>query len=77
MVLDSMHVHNFYGQTVPGVNMESNDELKEIYIINHICYYFDVMIKIENFDFDSILLDKKSYRNNLIYHNFYDFCSKL
>ena len=32
--------------------MESNDELKEIDIKNRTCYYFDDIIKIEDFDFD-------------------------
>ena len=30
--------------------MESNEELKEINIKNRACYYFDGMIKIEDFD---------------------------
>ena len=47
--------------------MESKDELNEIYITNRTCYYFNDVIKIEDFDFDNILLDKKSYENILIY----------
>ena len=39
--------------------MESNDKSKEIYIKNCTCYYFDDIIKIENFDFDNISIDKK------------------
>ena len=35
--------------------MESNDELKEIIIKNHTCYYFDDIIKIEDCNFDNIL----------------------
>ena len=31
--------------------MESNNELKEIDIKNRTCYYFDDIIKIEDFDF--------------------------
>ena len=31
------------------------------------CYYFNVIIKIEDFDFDNILLDEKTYENVLIY----------
>ena len=31
------------------------------------CYCFDVAIDIEDFDFDNILLDKKSYENIFIY----------
>ena len=32
--------------------MEINDELKEIDVKNRRCYYFDDIIKIEDFDFD-------------------------
>ena len=34
--------------------MESNDELKEVDIKNLICYYFDDIIKTEDFHFDNI-----------------------
>ena len=37
--------------------MESNDELKEIDIKNPMCYYFGKKIKIEDFDFNIVLLD--------------------
>ena len=37
------------------------NDLKEINIKSRTCYYFDYIIKIEDFDFDNILLDKKSY----------------
>ena len=47
--------------------MESDDKLKEINIKNCICYYFYDIIKIEDFDFDNILLDEKLYGNILIY----------
>ena len=43
--------------------MESNGELKEIDIKNCTCYCFDDKTKIEDFDFDNILLDEKSYKN--------------
>ena len=33
--------------------------LKQINIKNRDCYYFDDMIKTEDFDFDHILLDEK------------------
>ena len=33
---------------------------KKINTKNHTCYYFDEIIKIEDFDFDNILLDEKS-----------------
>ena len=48
-------------------NLESNDELKEVNIKNCLCYSFDDIIKIEDFDFDSILIDEKSHRNILVY----------
>ena len=41
------------------IKMESNDELKEIDIKNCTCYYFDDIIKIEDFDFDNILINEK------------------
>ena len=47
--------------------MESNDELKVTNIKNWTCYYFDDIIKIEEFDFDNILLDEKLHKNILIY----------
>ena len=37
-------------------------------IKNRTCYYFDDMIKIEDFDFDNILSDVRSYENILIYN---------
>ena len=48
--------------------MESNDKLKEIDIKNCTCYYFDDTIKIENFDLENILTDKKSYEYILVYN---------
>ena len=47
--------------------MESNDELKEIDIKNRMCYNFDDTIIIEDFDFDNILFNEKSYVNILAY----------
>ena len=41
--------------------MESNDKSKEIDIKNRTCYYFDDIIKIEDFDSDNISIDAKSY----------------
>ena len=32
------------------------------------CYYFDDIIKLENFDLDNILIDKISHKNILIYN---------
>ena len=39
--------------------MESNDKLKEIDINNRTYFYFHNIIKIEDFDIDNILIDKK------------------
>ena len=50
------------------VNMDSNNELKEIDIKNRTCYYFDDIIKIEDFYLDNILIDEKSYENILVYN---------
>ena len=46
--------------------MESN-ELKEIEIKNKRCYYFDDIIEIDDFDFDNILINEKSYKYILVY----------
>ena len=43
--------------------MESNDKSKEI----NIKYFFNNIIKIEDFNFDNILLDEKSRGSALIY----------
>ena len=48
--------------------MESNDELKEIDIKNCTCYYIDHLIKIEDFNFDKILINEKSYENILVFN---------
>ena len=42
--------------------------MKKVSIKNPTCYYFDVIIKIEDFDFDNLLLDEKSYENTFIYN---------
>ena len=34
---------------------------------NRTCYYFDDIIKLEGFDLDNILTDKKSCKNILVY----------
>ena len=44
--------------------MESNDKLTEIDIKNPICFYFDDIIKFEDFDLDNILIDEKSYEKS-------------
>ena len=40
--------------------MESTNKLKEVNVKNHSCYYFDDIIKFEDFDLDDILIDEKS-----------------
>ena len=48
--------------------MKSNDKLKETDIKICTCYYFDDIIKIEDFDYDNILIDEKSYGKILVYN---------
>ena len=36
-----------------------NDKFKKVRIKNCTCYYFDNIIKLEDFDIDNILIDKK------------------
>ena len=45
-----------------------NNELKIVSIKNHTCYYFDGRIRVEDFDFDNILSDEKSFKNILAYN---------
>ena len=45
-----------------------NFELKNVCIKNCTCYYFNDITKIEDFDFDNILIGAKSYQNILNYH---------
>ena len=47
--------------------MKSHDELIEINIKNDIRSYFNDIIKIEDFDFNNILLHEKSYKITLVY----------
>ena len=51
--------------------METDDKLKETDIKNCTYHYFDEIIKIEDFDLDSILIDEKSYENILVYNILY------
>ena len=44
-----------------------NNEFKKVRIKNRTCYYFDDIIKLEDFDLDNIFIDKKSHENILIY----------
>ena len=43
-----------------------NNEFKKVFIKNRTCYYFDGIIKFEDFDFDNNLRDEKSHVNILI-----------
>ena len=43
-----------------------NNEFK-VRIKNRTCYYFDDIIKLEDFNLDNILIDEKSHENILIY----------
>ena len=44
-----------------------NNEFKKVRIKNRTCYYFDDIIKLEDFDIDNIIIDKKLHKNILIY----------
>ena len=48
--------------------MISNDKLKEIDIKNCMCYNFDDIIKIEDFDLDNILIDKTFLQESELTH---------
>ena len=47
--------------------MESDNKLKQTDTKNDTCFYFNVIITFEVFDFD-ILINKKSYKNILVYN---------
>ena len=44
-----------------------NNELKKVRIKNRACYYFDDIIRLEDFSIDNISIDGKSHENILIY----------
>ena len=44
-----------------------NNQLKKVRIKNCGCYYFDDIIKLEDFDIDNTLIDKKLHENILVY----------
>ena len=46
--------------------MEDN-EFYKVRIKNRTCYYFDDIIKLEDFDLDNTLIDEKSLENIVIY----------
>ena len=45
-----------------------NSEFNKVHIKNNTCYYFDNIIKLQDFDLDNILIDKKLHENVLIYN---------
>ena len=45
-----------------NIKVEKNPS-KTVCNKNRTCYYFDDIIKLEDFDFDNVLIDKKSYQN--------------
>ena len=49
-----------------GHHKIENNELRKVCIKNRTCYYFDI-IKLDNFDFDNVLIGEKSHKNILIY----------
>ena len=48
-----------------------NKEFKKVRIKNRTCYYFSDIIRLEDFEFDNILIDEKLYENILVYENSY------
>ena len=48
--------------------MDRKDVLKETDIKNRTCYYFDDIIRIEDFNIDNISIDEKSYVKILVYN---------
>ena len=41
---------------------------KRLILKKTLCYYFNEIVKIEDFDNDNVLIVKKSYKNILIYN---------
>ena len=52
------------------IKIESN-ELKETDTKNWTCFYFNDIIKIEDFDFDNVLINEKLCKNILVYDILY------
>ena len=44
-----------------------NNEFNKVRIKNRMCYYFNDIIKLEDFDIDNILIEEKSHKSILIY----------
>ena len=51
--------------------MKSNDKLKETDIKICTSYYFNGIVKFEDFGIDNILINEKSYENVLVFNNWY------
>ena len=47
--------------------MDNNDKCKKSDIKNRICYYFDEIVKISDFNLDHILTDEKLCESILVY----------
>ena len=45
-----------------------SNKIKDIVIKNHTYYFFDDIIIVKNFDPNNIKIDKKLYRNILVYY---------
>ena len=55
-----------------------NNEFQNVWIKNRTCYYFEDIIKFEGLEFESILIDKKSNENVLIYDiSYFDWCKTI
>ena len=44
-----------------------NNKLKKVNIKNRTSYYFNDIVKLEEFDLNSILIDEKAHKNIFIY----------
>ena len=42
-----------------------NIKFKNVRIKSRMCYYFDDIIKLEDFDFDKMLIDEKPHQYNI------------
>ena len=54
--------------------METNNRLKGLNFRNRRCYYFDGIIKFEDFGLDNILTSERSYENILVFNMSYKPC---
>ena len=53
-------------------NIKKKKKLKETDIKNRTCYYFDDIMKIEELDFENILISERSFKNVLVYNISYE-----